>query len=1032
MQGLLKRLFAIALVFVLSACGGGEVSKYSQSDKNNARAISAQQLNAIFDDYFLEESNAEIPNNALSQEAQAFLPSVKANTDKQFADANVVVALDGSVAVSSQRQATDSELRIVATQWRQVAGPRVELLAPDQLSNVFISPDVETNSQLIFVLAALDSAGGVNSATVSVVVSPVSSPLRVTGGVVNEAEQAAVFTVKLLEARDQAVTLGYRTLPGTAVAGEDYQDTAGELTFAPGETQQTVSVALLGQGTPENFKTFSLQVRALEGLSFATNTAAVIIRSSDTAPESTPEPSLPTEPAAPPAPVEPSAPVELPTPSSEPTAEPTVRPTAIPTAIPTDNPLGNHYAPVWQQPHPGFSLHGNKINHGNNYIPSRILGLEIVSTESIDFDGNNATDIINTRRLGIDIFFSNGAGDFEKVTLEYPDGYIELSLALDMDDDGDTDIFILSDRSLRWYQQTESREFVMHDIPSEAIYYRDAVVSDIDSDGDSDILLLGGDIFWLETTGEGVTSPQPLVTGLSVRRRGIASVDRNADGNADIVLFDAPGLKILNNDGNMNFTTEEIGYGCEQLDIVEEGGLTMLCYTARGGWVLFEKVDEEIIARGDFNIEFNGSDLTDFKLVDWDKDGDLDMAIAARTNGAGKILESQEALQIFENTGDYNYVPVDGLGEAHPTYEFVIDDFNNDGQLDIVSSWDHFALSLAAQVSPEEIITQIMQMDMQPIGNLRQVDMNGDGQLDLLSVVEAQPILRSGEGGGRTTVYALVWFESGEVSPAKAHLIGMINYGLWGTDPIATTFDFDNDGDYDVVLSTDGYVSVFENDGGSQFLGVDQSIFFDGFNRVASMITMDYDNDGQEELILAGRSEEVFPPSPYQLLIMDNISIPGSELGDYSTLEFTVEDIELSQAISKRSQLIATDINADGYTDLVTSPVSWLLNSASGFGSEQVLNDEVLIASFAAQEGSIESVIATTSTFQVGDINADTHPDIVFLHPGSQRVSAHINNGEGGFFTANVSSRKFCKPRFIFSANSGRLLAEYSGPWPTF
>ena len=50
----------------------------------------------------------------------------------------------------------------------------------------------------------------------------------------------ATFTVSMLVASPQTVTVDYATADGTAVAGVDYTAASGTLTFAPGETSQTV------------------------------------------------------------------------------------------------------------------------------------------------------------------------------------------------------------------------------------------------------------------------------------------------------------------------------------------------------------------------------------------------------------------------------------------------------------------------------------------------------------------------------------------------------------------------------------------------------------------------------------------------------------------------------------------------------------------------------------------------------------------------------------------------------------------------
>ena len=73
------------------------------------------------------------------------------------------------------------------------------------------------------------------------------------------------FNVTLSTASDIQVTVAYATADGTASAGTDYRATNGELQFAPGETELTVSVPVLGDTTPEGDETFTL------ALSGATN-----------------------------------------------------------------------------------------------------------------------------------------------------------------------------------------------------------------------------------------------------------------------------------------------------------------------------------------------------------------------------------------------------------------------------------------------------------------------------------------------------------------------------------------------------------------------------------------------------------------------------------------------------------------------------------------------------------------------------------------------------------------------------------------
>ena len=78
-----------------------------------------------------------------------------------------------------------------------------------------------------------------------------------------EAAGAAVeFPVTLARASRSTVTVDYATSDGAganaAVAGEDYTETSGTLTFRPGETAKTVSVPVLDDSHDEGEETFTL------------------------------------------------------------------------------------------------------------------------------------------------------------------------------------------------------------------------------------------------------------------------------------------------------------------------------------------------------------------------------------------------------------------------------------------------------------------------------------------------------------------------------------------------------------------------------------------------------------------------------------------------------------------------------------------------------------------------------------------------------------------------------------------------------
>ena len=86
--------------------------------------------------------------------------------------------------------------------------------------------------------------------------------LAVADAEVDEASGVTLdFAVTLSRALTETVTVGYRTVDGSASAGADYTNTTGTLTFAAGETSKTVSVPVLDDEYDEGSETMTLRLR---------------------------------------------------------------------------------------------------------------------------------------------------------------------------------------------------------------------------------------------------------------------------------------------------------------------------------------------------------------------------------------------------------------------------------------------------------------------------------------------------------------------------------------------------------------------------------------------------------------------------------------------------------------------------------------------------------------------------------------------------------------------------------------------------
>lgn len=73
------------------------------------------------------------------------------------------------------------------------------------------------------------------------------------------------FTVTLSAASNQTVTVDFATADGTAIAGADYVGNSGTLTFAPGQTRNSIVVHVHGDPLRQAFKTFFVNLSNVRG-----------------------------------------------------------------------------------------------------------------------------------------------------------------------------------------------------------------------------------------------------------------------------------------------------------------------------------------------------------------------------------------------------------------------------------------------------------------------------------------------------------------------------------------------------------------------------------------------------------------------------------------------------------------------------------------------------------------------------------------------------------------------------------------------
>ncbi len=202
------------------------------------------------------------------------VPKVDAGAN-QLADPQVIVTLSGSASAADDASVEDIH-------WTQISGPAVTLAHTDQLTTSFSTPVTEMSEQLVFRLSVFDNLGRANADQTFVTIQPFDSALRVEGETVPEGEGRGIFLLTLTQTHQYPVTLHYRTVDGSAKAGEDYIAASGAVTIPAGETEARVPVSILTDDIPESDETLYLVVAADGiGTSAASVGTLVITGSSD-------------------------------------------------------------------------------------------------------------------------------------------------------------------------------------------------------------------------------------------------------------------------------------------------------------------------------------------------------------------------------------------------------------------------------------------------------------------------------------------------------------------------------------------------------------------------------------------------------------------------------------------------------------------------------------------------------------------------------------------------------------------------------
>jgi len=156
------------------------------------------------------------------------------------------------------------------------------------LEDVAIEADETFNVTLSNVANAMLADG---AAVGTITDNDASHYLRIDDVTADESLTNATFTASLSATSTQTVTVDYASSNSAATAGADYMAVSGQLSFAPGDTEQTILVPILEDTANEATEDFTITLSNPVGATVADLSASGLILDND-APAGLPEPNL--------------------------------------------------------------------------------------------------------------------------------------------------------------------------------------------------------------------------------------------------------------------------------------------------------------------------------------------------------------------------------------------------------------------------------------------------------------------------------------------------------------------------------------------------------------------------------------------------------------------------------------------------------------------------------------------------------------------------------------------------------------------
>ncbi|MEM7575363.1 MAG: T9SS type A sorting domain-containing protein [Bacteroidota bacterium] len=352
------------------------------------------------------------------------------------------------------------------------------------------------------------------------------------------------------------------------------------------------------------------------------------------------------------------------------------------------------------------------------------------------------------------------------------------------------------------------------------------------------------------------------------------------------------------------------------------------------------------------------------EFFDLDGDGDLDYLMTGMSFGFARSW-------LFENEGNGLFDQISNSFEEVSNSAMATEDIDNDGDVDLiltgVNEDGEYVTKLYRQNFNSIFFPLQVSFDGVANGTVDFVDMNYDGKMDVFITGETESGLLISKiylkGNGSTN------YQEVQETPFVGVTNGTVNFS-----------DFNGDDYLDVLLtgSDDNNTPIahmYYNDGTGTF-SLNDVVNLEGVSHGA-VITADFDNDNDVDIILSGQNENGIP-------IIRHYVNTGEE-------EF---DINLSSEINAvwRGAISVSDVQGDGFLDLLvagldeTGEETTFIYHNDGEGNLLVPSTLPFIGVYGGDAG-------------FADLDNDGDQDLVYMGGGlnSYETLVYLNDGIGEF-----------------------------------